>query len=173
MVRKAGRKSANAPQRHWLPYKLKPFGDRRTIELKAEHHYLLASDGLWNVVVPQDLVKQWQGINLKQSAKLVLEKLFDLLEVNKSENIRSDNITAVLLQLPSVQNKMSKGQIKRNKIFTLPKLIIALAFAFVFLLVMIGNSKSESTSVVANTQATPEIAEMLETQEKSIINQAQ
>lgn len=84
-----------------LPEGFKHLGDRRTVDLKAGHSYVLASDGLWNVVVPQDVVNQWQQIDLKQDTATVVMQLFELLEKNKSENIRSDNVTALLLQLPS------------------------------------------------------------------------
>ena len=84
-----------------LPAWLAPMADRRTLTLRPGHRYLLASDGLWNVVHPDQLVARWPDLIGPETEPLVaLHALAEALaEASNPDDIPSDNTTAILLPM--------------------------------------------------------------------------
>lgn len=91
-----------------LPPFLQGLGDRRPVELKPDHTYLLASDGLWHLTKPLEFIERWpQMLAGDDAAPLAerLEKVFEaLIEATAAEpRLRGDNSTAIAFRLVARQ----------------------------------------------------------------------
>lgn len=86
-----------------LPPYLHGLGDRRAIELQQGCTYLLATDGFWDLSVPQAFVGQWPAIlnRADRSVETCLAELLDELVqvVSADPDASGDNSTAIAFRV--------------------------------------------------------------------------
>ncbi len=83
-----------------LPSFLFALGDRRALELRPGHTYLMATDGFWACADPYDWVGRWPELlaNSGQSARAALDALFDEIMIAPPRGLHTDNLTAIALR---------------------------------------------------------------------------
>ena len=82
-----------------LPSWLAPLADRRTLALRRDAAYLLATDGFWSCAHPDEFVGRWprlfEGCG---DAAAFVERLFGAMEQDPPSGLQPDNLTALVLR---------------------------------------------------------------------------
>lgn len=86
------------------PLNLPPFlfhlPDRRAVELCAGKNYVLATDGFWACADPAAWMLRWPELLAgRHSARAMSQALFNEIFANPPENLRTDNLTAIVLRV--------------------------------------------------------------------------
>jgi serine/threonine protein phosphatase PrpC len=83
-----------------LPPFLFDMGDRRVLELRPGHTYLLATDGFWACADPFEWVGRWPELlaGTSCSARATLDALFDEIMIAPPRGLHTDNLTAIALR---------------------------------------------------------------------------
>lgn len=84
-----------------LPPFLTPLADRRSLELRPNCLYLLASDGFWPQAEPQYFIRSWPALLARPERSIhpLLDDLFVELIVGWHEDQHLDNATAVAIRV--------------------------------------------------------------------------
>jgi serine/threonine protein phosphatase PrpC len=87
-----------------LPSWLRALPDRRTLQLRPDASYLLATDGLWSCSDPYGWVDQWPRLlGGRLDAAAMLAALLRAYEAHPPVFFHPDNVTVVLLRTPGGQ----------------------------------------------------------------------
>jgi len=82
-----------------LPPFLRHLPDRRTLVLRADAVYVLATDGFWACVDPHLWVSRWPALlSRAHNARGMLDVLFEALFSGPPPGLHIDNITAIVLR---------------------------------------------------------------------------
>lgn len=86
-----------------LPPFLRHMADRRTLEVRSDAVYLLASDGFWACAEPDSWIGRWpqllgpRGTEGNAPAAQLIERLFDGFIQSPPAGLHIDNLTAIIL----------------------------------------------------------------------------
>jgi serine/threonine protein phosphatase PrpC len=82
-----------------LPPFLRHLPDRRTLTLRADAVYVLASDGFWACTEPHPWVSRWPALLSRgRNARAMTELLFAEMTSNPPPGLHIDNLTAIVLR---------------------------------------------------------------------------
>ena len=82
-----------------LPPFLAHLGDRRTLRLRRDAVYLLASDGFWSCQDPASVLARWPALCAGRTAAQASEALFDDFLSHPPAGMHSDNLTLLALRV--------------------------------------------------------------------------
>lgn len=87
-----------------LPPFLSHLPDRRTLTLRADAVYVLASDGFWACAEPQRWISRWPALlSRARNANAMTDILFSEMSTRPPPGLHIDNLTAIVLR-PVVQS---------------------------------------------------------------------
>jgi serine/threonine protein phosphatase PrpC len=82
-----------------LPPWLRAWPDRRTLALRADATYLLATDGFWSSSDPAEFVARWPRLCAGAGAGACVAALFDEIGARPPVGLQADNLTAIVFKL--------------------------------------------------------------------------
>jgi hypothetical protein len=82
-----------------LPPWLSHLPDRRSLALRADHAYLLATDGFWSCAHPDAFIRHWPALCADApDAQALVGRLFAAMEDDPPSGLQPDNLTALVLR---------------------------------------------------------------------------
>lgn len=82
-----------------LPPFLRHLPDRRTLTLRPDAVYVLATDGFWACAEPHLWVSRWPALLSRgRNARAMTESLFEEMSSNPPPGLHIDNLTAIVLR---------------------------------------------------------------------------
>ncbi|MFL6710584.1 MAG: PP2C family protein-serine/threonine phosphatase [Massilia sp.] len=84
--------------RERLPPFLRHLPDRRALALRHDATYILATDGFWACAAPAPWVASWPALLGDESARAMLQRLFDAMAGHPPAGLHIDNLTAIMIR---------------------------------------------------------------------------